>query len=261
MPATEERVAIVTGSGRGIGEAIAARLAERGITVVLAARNAAELEGVAAAIQARGGQAIPAPVDLADGDACQALVERVALRQGRIDVLVNNAGVPGPQTPIEGCRPAAWAATLAVNLTAPFLLCQAVIPHMRRRGAGRIVNVSSGAGVQPMVQSGPYGVAKAGLNMLTRILSAELAADGITVNAVMPGLVLTRMIRDNLDKVSQVAGMPAEEFIAMTMRQSNLSHIGRPTEASEVAATVAFLVSEEARAITGTIINHGGGWF
>jgi len=149
---------------------------------------------------------------------------------------------------------------MAINLRAPFLCAKAAIPQMLKRGFGRIINLVSGAGIHPMPNSGPYGVSKAGLIMLSRILSAEHAAQGISVNCIAPGLVMTPMIEENLEKVSQDNNLDAQAFIQATLKATHFNHIQRPTLTQEVAATVAFLVSDQAPAITGEVINLGGGW-
>jgi len=228
---------------------------------VINSRSAADSKEVAEEIRKSGGVSISVSADLSSPHECRTLIESAVQELGRLDVLVNNAGTPGPQVPVEECDLRDWVSTLNVNLTAPFLLVRAAIPHLKEHGQGRIINISSGAGIQPMVNSGPYGVSKAGLIMLTRILSAELAAEAIKVNCVTPGLVLTDMILENMEKVSQETGVPAEEFIAMAEKSLQFNHVGRATKTAEVAEVVAFLASEASSSITGEVINLNGGWF
>lgn len=257
----DNRVAIVTGSGRGIGKAIAKRLAKSGIKVALTSRTASELTITAKEIQEQGGEVLEITADVSQHEDCKRIMEETYHRWKRIDILVNNAGIGGPQTTLENTSHEDWESVLRTNVTSMFMLSQTVLPKMRGQHFGRIVNIASGAGVHPLPGMSAYGVSKAGVIMLTRLLSAEVAREGITVNCILPGLVKTKMVLDNTENVARQAGMSAEEFLKMFEQANHLNHLGRAMEPEEIAATVFFLVSSEASAITGTVINHGGGWF
>ncbi|MBI5548871.1 MAG: SDR family oxidoreductase [Deltaproteobacteria bacterium] len=175
-----------------------------------------------------------------------------------MDILVNNAAIPGPMGPVTDCSFEDWSRTLQVNLNSAFLCSKEAVPFMRERGGGRIINISSAAGVQPFAGLGAYSVSKAGLIMLTRTLSAELAPQ-ITANCILPGMVVTDVSR--MKAGAEALGMTYEAFIKLQVEAKHMNHLGRPTEASEVANTVLFLASGHAGSITGAVVNHGGGWF
>lgn len=187
------KVALITGASRGIGRAVAEAYAAAGAALALCARSAAEVEEAASALRQRGGTVLALPADVSDAAQVERFVGEALRTLGRVDVLVNNAGIPGPHVPVAEVAPADWAAVLAVNLTGPFLCARAVIPAMRRQGGGSIMNVSSWLGRNAMEGWGPYGVAKWGLEGLTRYLALELKRDRIRVNSVSPGMVATRM--------------------------------------------------------------------
>lgn len=187
------KVALITGASRGIGRAVAEAYAAAGAALALCARAAGELEEAAAALRRSGTTVVAAPADVSDAAQVERFVGEALRTLGRVDVLVNNAGIPGPHIPVTEVAPADWAAVLAVNLTGPFLCARAVIPAMRRQGGGSIINVSSWLGRNAMEGWGPYGVAKWGLEGLTRYLALELTRDRIRVNSVSPGMVATRM--------------------------------------------------------------------
>lgn len=187
------KVALITGASRGIGRAVAEAYAAAGAALALCARAAGELEEAAAALRRSGTTVVAAPADVSDAAQVERFVGEALRTLGRVDVLVNNAGIPGPHVPVTEVAPADWAAVLAVNLTGPFLCARAVIPAMRRQGGGSIINVSSWLGRNAMEGWGPYGVAKWGLEGLTRYLALELTRDRIRVNSVSPGMVATRM--------------------------------------------------------------------
>lgn len=199
MSQPSEQIAIVTGANRGIGRAIAAGLAERGLTVLLAARDTSSAQPVADGLRAAGRRAEPVPLDVTDQRSVDALRDRVASTYGRLDVLVNNAGAFYDQDQLPATEDLATVeGALAVNLVGPWRLCQAFLPLLRRGGHGRIVNLSSGLGTfgetGPRDASAPaYSVSKAALNMLTAKLAAELRGSGILVNAANPGWVRTDM--------------------------------------------------------------------
>lgn len=187
------RTAIVTGAARGLGAATAIALAQRGVTPVLLVREAGAVQGVRQAIAAAGGQSDAIVADVADGAAVQRAVAQVLERHGRIDALVNNAGVIHPIGELADTGPAPWARNIEVNLLGPYHLCHAVLPSMLAAGHGVVVNVSSGAAQAPIEGWSAYCSAKAGLAMMTRSLALEYGRRGISAYGLQPGLIDTDM--------------------------------------------------------------------
>ncbi|MFO7302468.1 MAG: 3-oxoacyl-ACP reductase FabG [Acidobacteriota bacterium] len=245
MSSFEGRVALVTGASRGIGRAIAMRLARGGATVVAAARGA-NAEETVAAIRAEGGRAEAIALDVTDTEAITAAVGGILERHGRIDILVNNAGITRDQLVLRMKRDD-WDAVLATNLTAAFTAIQAVLRPMVKQRSGRIVNVSSVVGQAGNAGQANYAASKAGLIGLTKSVALEVASRGITVNAVTPGLIDTDMTR-------AIPGAAHDEWAAKIPMQ----RLGTP---DDVAAAVAFLASEEASYITGHVLAVNGGMY
>ena len=240
------RVAIVTGAGRGIGRAIAERLAADGASVVVGDLDDAAAGETVAAIEAAAGHALAVHVDVTLPDDVAALAAAATDRFGGIDILVNNAGILRSTKAAE-VSPEEWHLVVDANLTGSFLCARAAYPALRASGHGRIVNMASMAGRATSTLGGVhYTTAKAGVLGLSRHLAREWARDGITVNAVSPGIVDTPMVCDSTgaDRMVQVlAAIP----------------MGRLADASEIAALVAFLASDEAAYITGANVDiHGG---
>jgi 3-oxoacyl-[acyl-carrier protein] reductase len=245
MSTLEGRVALVTGASRGIGRAVAIALADRGATVVGAARgnNAA---ATVSDIAGRGGRAEAVALDVTDDAAVQAVVADIVGRHGRIDILVNNAGITRDQLVMRMKRDD-WDAVLATNLTAAYTCAQAVIRPMIKQRAGRIVNLTSVVGQAGNAGQANYAASKAGLIGLTKALALEVASRNITVNAVAPGLIDTDMTR-------AIAKDTHEDWAA----RIPLRRLGTP---DDVAAAVAFLASDEAAYITGHVLAVNGGMY
>jgi 3-oxoacyl-[acyl-carrier protein] reductase len=239
------RVALVTGASRGIGRAIALKLAAQGATVVAAAREqnaAATVEEITAA----GGKAEVASVDVADAAAIDALVAGTLERHGQIDILVNNAGITKDQLLLRMKR-ADWDAVIATNLTGAFALTQAVLKPMIRQRGGRIVCVSSVVGQSGNAGQANYAASKAGLIGFAKSVAQEVASRNITVNVVAPGLIETDMTR-------AITGDAREEWAA----RIPLKRLGTP---DDIAAAVCFLASPEASYITGHVLAVNGGMY
>ncbi len=240
------KVALVTGASRGIGEAIAKRLASEGATVLAAARSADSLARVVSEIEASGGKASSLALDLADPASIEAAVKSVLAAHGEIHVLVNNAGVTEDNLILRMSREA-WDRVLATNLTGVFLLTQAVVKGMVRKRYGCIVNVTSVVGLMGNAGQANYAASKAGLVGLTKSVARELASRHITCNAVAPGFIATAM----------TDGMTDEAKARLT-GQIPLGRLGVP---EDVAAAVSFLASDEASYVTGTVVNVSGGLY
>lgn len=191
MGKLEGRVALVTGASGGIGRAVALGYATEGAAVALVARRARLLQDVAREAERRGGRALAAPADVSDEKQVGAAVEAVMKAFGRIDVLLNNAGVLQRAAPLHKTAAEEWDRVLAVNLRGAFLLLRAVVPHMVRQRYGRVINISSYFQHEP--QYGAYSVTKAGINSMTRTMAAELKGSGVLVNAIDPGWVRSGM--------------------------------------------------------------------
>ncbi|MDP6708191.1 MAG: SDR family oxidoreductase [Alphaproteobacteria bacterium] len=187
------QVAVITGAGRGIGRAVARAYAEAGMRVVCAARSTPEIEAVAAAIRATGGEAAAVACDVTEPDQVEALCARAEDFFGGIDIMFVNAGIDGPPATVAEAAPEAWARVIQVNLIGAMHQCQAAIPRLRRRGGGKIIVTGSGIGRFAPPGSSAYGASKAGLALLVRTLALELREDRIAVNELIPGPVKTAM--------------------------------------------------------------------
>ncbi len=267
-----DRVALITGAGRagGIGAAVARRLARGGASVVVADLCAPptdlphagsgcwdELAAVAAEVQAPGVRGLALRVDVSDADSVQAMVARVQEAMGRLDILVNNAGVAVGPAPVLGMDDEAWRRTLEINATGTFLCCKYALPLIiaGSRG-GRVINMSSIAAERPKPYVSAYAASKAAILALTRSLAQEVAAFGITVNAVLPGDVDTAMKQWGLHLEAEVTGRPYEDVVATAVARIPLGRLATPEDVAEV---VAFLASDGAAFLTGQACNVTGG--
>ena len=239
------RVAIVTGASRGIGRAVARRLAEAGAAVVAAARSD-RADGVAADIRAAGGRSVGVSVDVTEPRLVEAMVRTALDEYGRIDVLVNNAGIVRDQLALR-MKPADWDAVIATNLTAASTCARAVLRPMIRQRGGRIVSIGSVVGRMGNAGQAGYAASKAGLEGFSRSLAREVASRGITVNVVAPGMIDTDM----------TAGL------SESVRAALLARIpaGRLGTADDVAGAVCFLASDEAAYVTGHVLAVNGGMY
>ncbi|MFO0969228.1 MAG: SDR family oxidoreductase [Gemmataceae bacterium] len=250
-----KRVALVTGGGRGIGRAMALALARAGAPVAVTARTGAELEEVVQSIQWAGGTALALPIDIAPPAAARQIVDEVAAKLGPIEILVNNAGIGSSSNPkpVVDFDDDFWELTLTLNLTVPYRLSKAVLPAMLQRKRGRIINVASINSKIGSFHGAAYAASKHGLLGLTRTLALEVAADGVTVNAICPGPVKTVMNDRRLVYDAKRKGTTVAEL------EKTLTPIGGRLEPEEVAPMAVFLASDEARMITGQAYNVDGG--
>lgn len=239
------KIAIVTGASRGIGRGIALLLASRGAVVIAAAR-AENATAVVGEIEASGGRAERASVDVTDAAEVEAMVEGVLARHGRVDILVNNAGIARDQLLLRMKRED-WDAVMATNLTAAFTCSQAVLRPMIRQRSGRIIMISSVVGQTGNAGQANYAASKAGLIGFAQSLAREVASRNITVNAVAPGLIETDMTKTITEKARG--------------EWSTSIPLGRPGTAADVAAAVCFLASDEAGYITGQVLAVNGGMY
>jgi NAD(P)-dependent dehydrogenase (short-subunit alcohol dehydrogenase family) len=236
------QVALVTGGGRGIGRAIASALAAAGAAVAVVARSEGELAEVVARIGEAGGRAAAIPTDVSDARAVAAMARAAEATLGPVDLLVNNAGIPGPIGPMWEVDPDAWWRGLEVNLRGPWLCARAVLPGMIARGRGRIVNVASGAGTIAIPYLSSYVVSKAALIRLTEELALEAGALGIRTFAIEPGTVRTAMAEYALDSEDGRRWMP---WFRSIFEQ------GRDVPAEVAARLVVLLASGRADALSG----------
>jgi 3-oxoacyl-[acyl-carrier protein] reductase len=239
------RIALVTGASRGIGKAIAGRLAARGAHVVAAARGE-NAKGVAEAIASGGGLGEFISLDVTEAGAGEAAVADVVKRHGRIDILVNNAGIAKDQLMLRMKRDD-WDAVIGTNLTAAFVLTQAVLKPMLKQRAGRIVSISSVVGQGGNAGQANYAASKAGIIGFSKAVALEVASRGITVNVVAPGLIETDMTR-------AITESAHEEWAS----KIPLKRLGTP---DDIAAAVCFLASDEASYITGQVLAVNGGMY
>lgn len=239
-----QRTALVTGASRGIGRACAEALVGAGHRVILAARSREKLEEVATRLRAMNGEPYIVELDLADSESIANGIAKAAQEAGRIDVLVNNAGVTKDGLAVR-LKPADWDTVIRTNLSGSFYAIQQVLPGMMRERWGRIVNISSVVGEMGNPGQANYSASKAGLIGLTKALAREVASRNITVNAVAPGFIETDMIRGLSDELRQ-----------KMIDETPLKRIGTP---AEVASAVKFLVSDDASFITGHVLDVNGG--
>ena len=254
MSALADRHAVVTGGGRGIGAAIAAALAAEGATVSVLGRDAVRL---GAQVQSLGGEtrAQGVPVDVTDEASVRSAFAAVRARFGRMDILVNNAG-QAESAPLAKMSLALWQRMLAVNLTGTFLCTREALPEMTARGAGRIVNVASTAGLVGYAYVSAYCAAKHGVVGLTRAAALECAKTGVTVNAVCPGYTETDMVGDAVANIVAKTGKTESEARAALVARNPQGRMVRP---EEVASAVLWLCLPASSSVTGQAIAVAGG--
>jgi len=249
MP-TQDKLALVTGGGRGIGAAIARKLAREGHRVIVTARNVDQLESIATEING-----VALPLDLTDRGATDEAIRTLLHTEKRIDILVNNAGI-SDAAPIHRTEDGSWDRIMEINVTAPMRLCRQLVPTMMKAGWGRVINLASNAGLSGYAYTHAYCASKHALVGLTRSMAHEIGRSGVTVNAVCPGWVETEMFQEAVNRIVQNTGRSPEDARATLERMSPQRRIVRP---EEVAHVVAMLCAPEAQGIHGQAIPVDGG--
>ena len=252
-----KQVALITGSGRGIGRAIAKLFAAEGASVFLTSRTGAELTATAKEISSAGGEVQYSTADLGIESDCFRIVEQARAQFGKVDILVNNGGHYGPVVPVEQYPLADFDRVIFVHLRAAFHLTQLVLPGMYERGSGVILNISSLSAKSAFTWGSAYAAAKAGMLGLTRVTAAEAARRGVRVNAICPGPVTeTRMSKELGATLAAKIGVSPKDQL-----EGFLNSIlqGRGQTADEIARAALFLCSNQSSAITGQSINVDGG--
>jgi NAD(P)-dependent dehydrogenase (short-subunit alcohol dehydrogenase family) len=253
----KQSVAIVTGGGKGIGQAIARRLARAGMAVVIGGLDPDELSATADELKTDGAQCLCHVTDVANEEQVDCLVEEARGAFGRIDVLVNNAAIVGPTAPVASLRREDWDEVLAVNLTGAMLCCKAVLPIMMRQRGGHIINISSIAGKIGYQLRSPYAVSKWGLLGLTVTLAKEVGPYNILVNAICPGPVTGPRMEHIIEERAKELGQSREEVEKYYLHKTLL---GRMVNAEHVADLVAFLTSPAGGSMTGQVIDITAGY-
>lgn len=245
----EDKVAIITGAGQGLGRAYALRFALEGARVIVADVREDKANEVAREVQSLGGEGLAIGIDVSDPESVREMVSQTIERFGHIDILLNNAAIFSTieMRPFEKIGLEDWNQSMAVNLTGTFLCCQAVAPYMRERGQGRIINISSTVALNGRAMYMHYVTSKAGVIGLTRALATELGDDNITVNTITPGSTETEVPRETVTP---------EQKQAMIDRQA----LHRRQTPEDLVGVAVFLASEDSKFITGQIINADGGF-
>ena len=256
------KVAIVTGGGSGIGRGIVLAMAREGADIAIPDIQPSNAEKVAAEVQALGRKGLAMRTDVTNASDVQAMIDRTRTTLGKIDVLVNNAGMAArPGMPFTNNSEDDWDRTFAVNTKSVFLTCKAIAPYLIERKAGRIINIASIAGPLAAGTMPPYSVAKGGVITFTRVIARELAPHGITVNAICPGVLYTEFWQ----KLAAHIARTNPAFAGMTPRQvfekrvSDLVPQRCEQTPEDIGWAAVFLASDEARAITGQALNVDGG--
>lgn len=251
------KVAVITGGGHGIGRVIALRFAAAGASVVVSGTSAAALEQTTHDLQVRGARAFSVIADVADEAAVAQLIARAVEAFGQLDILVNNAGIAGPTAPVTEVKREDWERTLAVNLTGAFLCAKHALPHMIARQSGRIINITSIAGLQAYALRSPYCASKWAMIGLTQTLAEEAGRYNITANAIAPGPVNGPRIEAVIRNRAAQMNVPVEE---MTRQYVEPTALKRMVEEEDIAALALFLAADEGRNITGETFNVSGGY-
>lgn len=241
------KVAIITGASRGIGQALAECLAEAGARVIISSRKQEGVDEIAAGIRAKGGEALAIAAHNGDKAALQALAQAAIHNYGGVDILVNNAATNPHFGPLLDAEDSLWQKTIEVNLMGNVWLTQAVVPSMRGRGGGKIVNIASINGLRPGRMQGIYSMTKAGVISLTQTLAMELAEHNIQVNAVAPGLIQTRFAR---------AIWENDYLVDPIIQRTPLKRLGQP---EDIAGLVLYLASRASDFATGQVFVVDGG--
>ncbi|HYM48975.1 MAG TPA: SDR family NAD(P)-dependent oxidoreductase [Candidatus Limnocylindrales bacterium] len=250
------RIALVTGGGRGIGRAVAVALAGAGADVAVSARTQSHVDEVAAAVRGLGRRALAITCDVSRSAEVDAMLDQVRSELGDPLILVNNAGI-AKSAKVTEITDELWAETLGINVTGAFYCTRAVLPAMLRAGWGRLINMASIASRVGAPYIAAYAASKHALLGLTRAVAAEVVSKGVTVNAICPGYVDTDMTAENVARIKERTGRPADEVRGYMERTSPQ---GRLMSVDEIAAMALFLCSEDARGITGQgIVIDGGG--
>jgi NAD(P)-dependent dehydrogenase (short-subunit alcohol dehydrogenase family) len=248
--------AVITGAGQGIGAAIARGLAGRGAHVVLSGRRDATLAAVCEVIRADGGSAEHCVGDVTDLSHLDELMALAAGSRGILEILVNNAGIAGPTAPLIEVTPEDWNETIAVNLTGVFLACKAALPYLQRAEHGKILNIGSVTGKQPLPNRTPYAAAKLGVVGLTRTLAHEVGPSNISVNLISPWLVEGQRLGDVLSSMSKERGLTPDELRA---EMTEGTAFKRTVAEADVVEMALFLCSSAADNLTGQDINVAAG--
>ncbi len=244
----KNKVAIVTGASKGIGKAIAISFAKEGASVVLASRSLNVLETIAQEIKAAGGEAMAVSVDVRKVESINEMIKKAVAHYGRLDLLVNNAGITmgGPS---EDLSPEDWRAALETDLFSVFFASQAAARVMIPQGGGNIINISSVNGILAAPKRAAYCASKAAVNELTKVLAIEWADRKIRVNAIAPGYVRTELVQDVIDK----GAISLEAILRRTPQ-------GRIGEVEDISALAVYMAGDESSYMTGSIVNIDGGW-